>query len=248
MRSKCLLLAGLVLLAAAPVRADDDTECRAVVARAIKAMGGEAVLSKYKAYSAKMKGDFYMGETKLPFTGEIVTQGPDQQKIALEIEAAGQKFPITLVLNRDRGWTKIGADTVDMDKEKIEEIKEEIYAGWVETLVPLKDKAFKLAPLGESQVGDKPMVGVRVSREGHRDVNLYFDKKTSLVVKAETRVKDDTTGQEVTQETFYSGYDGKEIQSALKLTIKRDGKPYLEADLSDVKMEEKVDDSVFARP
>lgn len=248
MRRNCGVVVGLVLVLVPPLHADDAADARAIVDKAIQAMGGESQLAKYKAYTAKIKGDLYTQGMKIAFTGELAAQGADQEKTTLEFDIDGQRFPLVQVLNRDRGWVKLGDDTIDMDKDTLAEALEEAHAGWVASLVPLKDKAFSLAMTGESQVADRPALGIRVSHAGKRDVNLFFDKATHLLVKTESRVKDEESGQEVTEETFLSGYDGKDIQSALKLTVKRDGKLYVEAELSAVKLEEKLDDSVFARP
>ena len=114
--------------------------------------------------------------------------------------------------------------------------------------MPLKGKAFRLAPLGEVNIDKRPARGVWVSSKGHRDVNLYFDKETGLLVKTETRVKDDND-QEVTEETFLGDY--KEVQGtkqATKLTVKRDGELYLESEVTDYRLAEKLDDRVFAKP
>ena len=238
----------LAVLAVIPVRADNADAARAVLDKAIHAMGGEAQLGKLKASSLKMKGDLQSQGAKVPFSGDVQTQGADQHKVVIEAVFGGQKLVIVQVLNRDRGWVKINDTTIEMDKDKLAEALEQAHTGWVTSLVPLKDKGFKLDTIGEVQVESQPAIGIRVSHAGHRDVNLFFDKKTHLMVKTETRLKDDETNQEVTQESFLGGYDGKDIQQALKLTIKRDGKLHLEAELSDVKLEEKLDDSVFAKP
>jgi hypothetical protein len=61
-------------------------------------------------------------------------------------------------------------------------------------------------------------------------------------------VKDDND-QEVTEESFFSDY--KEVQGtkqAMKFTTKRDGKPYLEGEITEYHPAEKLDDSVFAEP
>jgi len=236
------------LVAARGMRADDEAAARAIVDKAIKASGGEAELSKYKASSSKMKGTVHTQGMELPFTGEIFSQGAEQQRIEAEIEVENQKFSFVSVLNRDKAWMKIAAETSEMDEDKLVETKEAAHAGWVATLAPLKDKEYKLATVGEAKVGDELALGVRVSRKGRRDVNLYFDKKTHLLVKTETRVKDDETGQEVTEESFLSGHADKGLRQAMKLSIKRDGKPYVEAELTEFKAEEKLDDSVFGKP
>ena len=79
-------------------------------------------------------------------------------------------------------------------------------------------------------------------------MNLYFDTKTGLLLKSETRVKDES-GQEMTQESFFTHYkefDG--LKRPAKVVIKRDGKDFLNMDVSEYKLVEKLDDGEFAMP
>lgn len=161
----------------------------------------------------------------------------------------GQAISLISVVNKDKGWLKINNDTIDMPAEQLKETKESAYSGWVATLLPLKDKAFTLSPFGETEIAGRKAVGVNVTREGHRPINLFFDKETFGLVKSETRVKDETTGQEVTEESTMSEY--KTIEGVLqptKITIKRDGKPHADVEVEEYKPFEKLDDSVFAKP
>src|SRR5437764_1190135 len=99
----------------------------------------------------------------------------------------------------------------------------------------LIDRAVK-AHGGEANLAKRPARGVTVSSKGRRDVNLYFDKVSGLLVKSECRVEDDN-GQEVTEETLLDDY--KEVQGtkqAMKLTIKRDGNLYLECEITECRL------------
>ena len=90
---------------------------------------------------------------------------------------------------------------------------------------------------------------MKVTRKGRRDIDLYFDKESGLLVKTETRVKDEGSGQEVSEETFVTDY--KEVQGvkqATRFTINRDGKPFMEGEATDIGLAEKLDASVFAKP
>ncbi len=80
-------------------------------------------------------------------------------------------------MNGDQGWTKTDDEVEDMDKENVDEQKEQLFADWTAFINPvaLKTDAFKLAPLGETKVEDRTLVGVRASAKGRRDMNLYFD-------------------------------------------------------------------------
>jgi hypothetical protein len=229
----------------------EQADARAVIDRAIKAIGGEDNLSRFKAVNLKGAGTFYGLGEGIPYTGEWAIQEPAQVRVAIEGKVNDQTFRLVRVINGDKGWVKLSGDeTKPMSKDEVAEEREGLYAGWVASLRPLKDKAFKLAPLGNVKVGEHDAVGVRVSHEGHRDVSLFFDKATHLVVKTETIVKDiQGGGNEVTQESYpsdYKEFDG--VKHATKGMIKRDGKRFVEVEWSEVHPAEKLDDGVFTMP
>jgi len=91
---------------------------------------------------------------------------------------------------------------------------------------------------------------VHVEHKGYRDINLYFDKESNLLLKMETRIKDPLRGgEEVAAETLYSDYrnvDG--VMTAHKIAIKYDGKTYIESEVTEVKYAERLDDHVFEKP
>lgn len=244
-------LAAFAFLAAVsvPARADDAADARAVVEKAVKAHGGQENLDKFPAHSLQFKGNFHGMGQAIPMTGVVAVQGLEKQKLDVEVEAGGQKFRVVTVLDGDKGWTRMGDETNAMDKDQVAEAKEQAYAGWVATLAPLKDKKFTLATIGETKIDQRPAVGVKVSCKGHRDVDLYFDKETMLLVKTETRVKDDGSGQEVTEESFAGEYkDVQGTKQAMKFTVKRDGKLFVEGEATEYTLTDKLDPSTFAKP
>jgi outer membrane lipoprotein-sorting protein len=248
MRFRCTVLAtGLVAVVVGAARADDSAAARALVNKAVEAQGGEAKLAKFPASMGKMKGTFHGMGQPIAFTGEIAVDGPSKRRLSIEAEANGQKFRFTHVLNGDKGWVKFNDQTMEMDKDQLATAKAEAYTDWVSTLLPLKDKAFTLATVGEANIGKRPALGITVSSKGRSDVNLYFDKQTGLLVKIESRVTD--AGQEKTEETLVDDY--KEVQGiklALKFTVNRDGKLYLEGEVTESTPAEKLDDSLFEKP
>ena len=117
-------------------------------------------------------------------------------------------------------------------------------------MLPLRDKAFKVALCGERKVGNRTAAVVRVSRNGHFDLNLYFDKETGFLVRSDTHFKEARTGKEIDQETTFSGYkdeDGSGIKSPTKAAIKRDGKRFVESEI-ELKHVESLEPRLFARP
>jgi hypothetical protein len=237
----------VALAAGVPARADDQADMRKLIDQAIKAMGGQKNLAKYKAVTMKFKGNVFINGMKAAYTAEWITQFPNQEKISV----MGDNFTFDFVVDKNKGWVKSNDTTQDMGKDQLAEQKEAIYARAVEGLVVLKEKGYKLSPVGEVKVGKHDAVGVKVSHEGHRDVNLYFDTKTHLLLKVDTTVKPmDLGGKEVSQETTFEDYkEANGVKYPSKMHIKRDGQKYVDIDeVTEYKPEEKVDDSVFAKP
>jgi hypothetical protein len=240
---------GLALSAGAAVGAEGPAELKAVIDKAIQVAGGEEKLTRLKAATWKGKGKFYGLGEGIDFGGEWSAQLPLQTRVVMEIDVAGQKITIVRVLNGDQGWSKMMDATEEMDKETLAQAREELYGNWVASLVPLKDAAFRLSGLGDVKVGDRPAIGIKVSHPKHRDVNLYFDKDKGLLAKVETRVKDMQSGQEVTQENFLGDYkDVQGVQRPHKITLKREGKDYVDMEINEIKLLEKLDDSIFSKP
>jgi hypothetical protein len=236
-----------LLLATAHARPGDDKEARALLDQAIKAHGG-AALEKIKAHYFKGTGTVHVGDD-FPFTAEVYFMGTTHSKSVIEVTAAGQVFRLTTVLAGDKGWKKVNNEaTVDLKAEELTEERMVPYTFHLASLGPLKDKAYKLAILGEAKVNDQPAMGLRVSRDGYRDAVLYFDKKTHMLVKLEMSISDQ--GQEFMQEVFFLDYkaiDG--VQQAQKVTLKRDGKPYIDAQFTEVRVyEQKLDANLFEKP
>jgi len=242
----CLVL-GLVLVVGGSARAEDDA--KKIVERAIKAHGGEDNLVKFKASTITFKGDFHGMGAAIPMSGQISTEGPDKVKVDVEVEAGGQKVRVVNVFDGEHVWAKIGDNLTELDKDSVAEAREKAHGGWVANLIPLRDKGYTLAPLGETKVNDKPAVGVKVKHKDHRDVDLYFDKETGLLVKSEMKVKEEGSGQEVSEETTYAAYkDVEGTKQSTKITVKHDGKLYLEGEMSDHHLFEKLDAGTFAKP
>lgn len=241
------LVLGLVL-AGGGLAADDQADVKGILDKAIKATGGEETLAKYKAVTWKGKGKINLMGTEIEFTIEAAVQPPKQSRGRSEGDFSGTKFERLQVVNGDKGWVSLMGNVDEMPAAQLAAAKEDLYAGWVATLLPLRDPAFKLVPLGESQVADRPAVGVKVSHKDHKDISLYFDKQKGWLVKAQRRATD-MMGQEVDQETFFSDYkEAKGVQHARKQLTKRDGTVFLEIAITDYTPVEKLDDKLFAKP
>jgi hypothetical protein len=61
------------------------------------------------------------------------------------------------------------------------------YLVWVWTLAPLLEKDSKLALLPDLEVDGRPAVGLKLSREGRKDISLYFDKDAGRLARLDWR-------------------------------------------------------------
>jgi hypothetical protein len=237
-----LLLLGMPLLA-------QEVDPRGILDKAVKAHGGESVLSKNTASHARSKGKIHLGGG-LEFIAEEDVQFPDKFKSVVQFEINGMNVSVTQVFDGKQGWVSTMDKTVDLDDKAVEEIKEILHATRVGNLVaPLKDPKFKLAGLGEAKVKDRDAVGVRVSYEGRRDVNLYFDKASGMLVKTEGRALDPISKQEVNQAKFFSDYrDVEGRKSPRKVEIRNDDKAFLDLEIVELRLLDKHDESTFKMP
>jgi hypothetical protein len=247
-KSAVLSVAGFLCLGLA-LNAGQQDDVKALVKKAIKAHGGAKNLAKQKGLHVKASGtlDFM---NNLKFTTETFFQDPDKFKNVVEVEINNMNISIIQVFNGKRFWINAMGKTTELkDKKDIAELKENLYVENLTNLIGLLDKGVTLSPLGEVKVNDKAAIGVRASSKGHREVNLYFDKKTHMLVKSESRPVDFQTKQEVSQEKYYSDYKLENgVQEPRKLIIHQDGKRHITLEIASVTFVERHEDSVFAEP
>ena len=176
-------------------------------------------------------------------------QGLDQLRGEFEGDFGGNKFQAVTVLNGDKGWRKFGDMGMELDKDSLANEKRSLYLQMIPvTLLPLKGKDFKVEAAAEEKVGDKAAVGIKVTGPDGKDFKLYFDKDSGLPVKLVAKVIG-FMGEEFTQETTFGTYkDFNGIKVATKIQNKRDGEKFLEQEITEFKLVDKVDPKTFAEP
>jgi hypothetical protein len=241
-----LFLAVLVTLGASA--AGVAQEPRDIVEKAIKAHGGTAALSKLKAMREKMRGKFHQGGKSFDFTSDTLIQLPNRFRTSLQADVSGRKLDLVQILGGDEGWLLDDGRVTPVEEKMLENWKELIHAVNASSFVPvLGDKGFELVALPEIKIENKPAVGVRVVRKERRDVKLYFDKETSLLVKREFQAWEG--GKEGTREEFYSDYkDVQGVKRPMKVVIVQHGQKYMDATVTSVEFLDRIDPREFAKP
>jgi hypothetical protein len=239
---------GMFLGLALVSRAGGD-ETSAIIDKAIAAHGLKGKADKNHGYRGKNKGTLHVMGLDLEFTQEVTIQIPDKFKEVMDLSVMGQQIGVVSVFDGKQGWIKANGKEIKVENEILNEFKEAAYAMSLAQGLFLKDKGVKLSLLGEVQVKGRPTVGIKVSKEGHKELDFYFDKATGLIAKLERRARDFQAGQEVTEEriiTEYQDVEGRKV--AKKVEVLRDGKSFLEAEVLEVRFFDRIEDSEFARP
>ena len=237
-------LVGLLLFSRNFLRAADAPDAKAIVEKAIKAVGGTEKLKKHAAATWNEAGKYYGMGDGIDYEAKYSIHWPD--RFRLEISGV-----FTIVFTKDKGWVNsANSGTSEIPADELAEQQARQRAAWITTRLPLTDKDLKWTATGETKIDDRAALGVTASQAGQRDVAMFFDKETGLLTKSEFTVKSREHGNmEVKQETIYNAYKEIEgIKTATKFTTKRDGKLFVEGERSEIKLAEKLDDGVFGKP
>ncbi|MCI0376674.1 MAG: hypothetical protein L0215_03630 [Gemmataceae bacterium] len=248
---KCIvvLTTGVLVLALAVAGRGGDADAKDLVAKAIKASGGEAKLASLKTGICKAKANIQDGNMQISATLDATWQGWDQYRVNIGADIGGKSKNMLIVINGDKGWAK------DLDSGKVEPAPKEVvpmingmlYALRMPHMLPaLLDKEVKLSPFGEVKVGDRAALGVTVARGG-KDAMLFFDMETGLVVKTEIRLTD-PQGMEKTFEFLYHDYKEAEGLKLPTRVLTKVDKSEVVVEVSEVKAQDKVDAGQFAAP
>ncbi len=248
-----LLALGLLAIAVTivPNRVQADDNVKAVIEKAIKAHGGEANLTKYQAAKFDIKGKLSIMGTEISFTGTSSYMLPDKFREEIKVDVMGQEFTITQGSDGKNAWSLANGAARELKDQEIEHLKDQAFENYVDSIVPLlKDKDITLRLVGDEMVNEKPAIAILVKAKGHKDRTLSFDKESGLLVKSASKMlKPDMEGVEVDGETFFTDFkDVDGVKVAMKQRVKQEGKDFLEAELSNYKLLEKIDSDKFSKP
>jgi len=249
MRAFVLPVAILFLVGLA-ARGDDAADAKAIVEKGVKASGRQPG-DKAVAMTWKDKGKFTAGGMAMPYNGEWAFQGPDKYRFVVTAEVEGMNLTFTAIANGAKAWESALGMTQEMMGEKLEYFLDQTYHMNVTSLLPLlSDAEFKLATAGEKDVNGKKAATVTVTRDKKPAITLSFDKESGLLVKSESKVKDEFQGwKEVTDEIYYEDYkDAGGRKFFGKMKVVRDGKTMIESTTSEQKTAEKLDAKLFEKP
>src|SRR5262245_11894913 len=106
-RSLAAALVTACLASAGSVRADEN-EAKAVIDKAIKALGGEEKLAKAEAVTWAARGKMTFNDNTNDYSTRVTVKGVDHSRSEFEGEFNGNPVKGVTVLAGDKGWRKFG--------------------------------------------------------------------------------------------------------------------------------------------
>ncbi|MCS6850402.1 MAG: hypothetical protein NZ700_04450 [Gemmataceae bacterium] len=221
-----------------------------LLAEAIRAIGVQGRLDQLAAEQLRTRGVLHTARGDVPFVGESIVQLPNQFRTVMQLEQAGRKNLVVHVVDGNKGWMSVDGRTVPLEGPLLAEALETMYAHRVHRLLPLvRERGFQFSMLGADRIGEQPVIGLRVASAGHRDIELYFDATSRLLVKSQRRVYSAALGREVAQEEFYGQYkDVGGLRRPTQVSIRHDGQPFMDVEMLDIKLTGRLPDKVFGKP
>jgi hypothetical protein len=190
----------------------------------------------------------------LEFTGTIWHMSPDRYRLEVQADVMGMKMVMNQIVKGEQIKSSVKVGDMTVPSPGGDEEKEEIRFGAVmseaESLTPLLDeKKFTIKSADDEDVNGKKAAVIVVTPKGMtKEVKLFFDKESSMVVKTARKGFDFSTGAavEVFEEAYMSDYKKVQgIPTAHKMVIHHDGKKHLTMDVVEVELVEKIDDKEF---
>jgi hypothetical protein len=248
MRQTMCTAALICLFAAAPLRAD---EAKALLERAIKAQGGEEKLKAAQAATFKTKGNVLADGQQVELGGDATVQGDGHYRWSASITFMGRTENGVIVITPEKIWGKGGnqanAEEAPAEAAFVRDVFRTIRLP--QNLTALRAKDVTLSHLGELKVDDRVTVGLKVATKDRPDVDLYFDKETSLPLRAEIRVKEPGEANEKVYAFTFTDYkDVNGVKMFGKFSLKRDDKVTMEMELSDFQFPGQLGADAFAKP
>lgn len=243
------LLAALLAVVLVPMTLPAQQTARSVIEKAIEAHGGKARLSALRSERVKLKGTLHVGSAQMPFTNEQSVQLPAQYRSVVTIDDGSKSHSVVHLLDGDKATILLDGQPQQVTGTQLSQIKQTLQLEQALRLVPLlNEHEFNLQLLPEVRYNNLSFVGVRVTGKSQRDLKLFFDGASGLLVKTEHRL-DGAAGKDVIQEAFYADYRnlGGHLRAG-KVVVLRDGKKVMDAELVTAQRVERIDPSEFTRP
>jgi hypothetical protein len=167
----------LISFPALTTAADPKDDPKAIVDKAIQAVGGAEKLEKVKSHSWKTKGAMTAMGMTLNFTADYTFAAPDKFRFDLDMDAGGMKIKLSAATDGKSAWEQMGDMMREMEKEKAIEFNHARICSSLHA-VPVERQSLHADVTGESNT-ESNRRWHHVIMKGN-EMSMFFDKKTGL--------------------------------------------------------------------
>src|SRR5690348_13026893 len=123
---QALFAVGLIVVLNAVSRGADKPEPRAIIDKAIKALGGADNIKKFQGTKVRTKGRVD-AKGGIDFTQELITRLPDEYKESLRLDIGGKTITLVTVFDGKKGWVSTNGNVIDAEGKVLGDMKEAAY-------------------------------------------------------------------------------------------------------------------------
>jgi hypothetical protein len=219
----------------------------ALVRKAIVAYGGESNMASFKnamfQYQVETPGD--------PASKPIQVKAYFKEAIFFRSEVSGGGSDALTILNRDKGWVKVGDTTLSLTKRSLDPLKTAMISQLRPDLLLLSFQKFRYAGKGEEQGRKLELVDISgfVGGEYIRG-RLSFDSQTNLIYKYEFEIERELPGGKgiVEGEEKYVRYLETEGLKVPAEIASRQGRKVVRITMNQVDFSTELNSSLFEDP
>lgn len=220
----------LAALGVAPMVMGSQDPARDLLRLAIAAAGGAENLQRQTVFAWHGNATIHAarGQT-IRIEGEWRVEPPDRAIVETFIVEQGPSGTRSMGIDNGRGWWRIGGVEQPMDAATLSNERDQFYLYHVLRLAPLLGAEYTLTPLPADADARS---GLRVRREGRRDVALYFERD-HRIGRLTTTVLHPGLKVDVPQELRLSGtVEAGGIKWPQRIQILQRGEPFFDLELT----------------
>lgn len=241
LRSIAFVMAALL---PAATRAGDATT---VIDKAIQATArSELILNRLSNVLRTERGVLHLPGEDVPADRTSYLNPPLRIRYDATLVQAGQRVPFVLTLDGVNGWKSIRREVSNLTAGEMAAIQDDRYVWYVASLLPTKRKEATLTMQPDATINNSPVSVVKLTMPGRTDAQLYFDKKTGLLVRIRMQSSEPGVGPREWDFSEFKDFDG--IKLPTKYSSTQRNRKIEEWTIDNYRFRDRFVDSTFEKP
>ncbi|MBV9087386.1 MAG: insulinase family protein, partial [Acidobacteriaceae bacterium] len=219
-----------------------NAEGKALAAKVVQALGGEAKLQPIKAVRQRVTANRKGPQGEIPLQIDELTVYPDQQWMKMETPMG----EMSMVVSPKASFMSMGGQVRDMPSSQRQESLQDEKRDLIYVAQHVNDPKFQFAVSGKEKIGSVEAAILNVNADGS-PVKWYVDPQSGRIL----RVVAERSGEQgpMAQSIDLSDWrDVDGIKLPFKRTININGEPSGSAEVKQVQLNPPVDPKLFEKP